>query len=307
LAIERIITTGGGTMNLVVGATGLVGSEICRRLAAQGQPIRALFRATSDQAKVEALRDLGAELVRGDLRDRASLDAACQGVRTVISTASSVPFSYLPGENDIRTVDLEGLSDLIAAAQAADASRFVYVSLSGQIDLDFPFRNAKRAVEQRLKDSGLVYTILRPSYFMESWLSPAVGFDAANAKVQIYGTGEQGISWISLQDMAQFAVEALESPAARYATLELGGPEALSPLQVVGIYEEATGRSFEVQHVPEEALQAQQEAATDPLEQTFAAFMRCYARGDAIEMTATLEAFPLQLTSVRDYAQRAVA
>jgi NADH dehydrogenase len=289
-------------MNLVVGATGLLGSEICRRLAGKAKPVRALVRASSAQAKVDALRDLGAELVRGDLRDRASLDAACQGVRTVISTASSVPFSYLPGENDIRTVDLEGLANLIAAAQAADVSRFIYVSFSGQADLDFPLRNAKRAVEQQLKDSGLIYTILRPSYFMEVWLSPAVGFDVENAKAQIYGTGEQGISWISLQDVAQFAVESLDHPAARYATLELGGPEALSPLQVVGIFEEIGGRPFAVQHVPEDALQAQQEAATDPMEQSFAGLMRGYARGDATEMDATLEAFPLQLTSVREYA-----
>ena len=86
------------------------------------------------------------------------------------------------------------------------------------IDLDFPLRNAKRAVEQRLRDSGLVYTILRPSYFMEVWLGPAVGFDAANAKASIYGSGEGTISWISLQDVARFAVESLENPAAREST-----------------------------------------------------------------------------------------
>ena len=289
-------------MNLVVGATGLVGGEICRRLAAKGESIRALVRATSDQVKVGALRDLGAELVQGDLRDRASLEAACQGVRAVISTASSMPFSYQPGENDVQTVDLEGVANLIAAAQAADVPRFIYTSFSGQIDLDFPLRNAKRAVEQRLKESGLTYTILRPSYYMEVWLSPAVGFDVANAKAQIYGTGEQAISWISLQDVAQFAVEVLESPAARHATLELGGPEALSPLQVVRIYEQVLGRSFEVQHVPEKALQAQQESSADPMQQSFTGLMRCYAQGDPIDMDAVLAAFPMQLTSVQDYA-----
>ena len=166
-------------MNLVVGATGLLGGKICRRLAAKGKPIRALVRATSDQVRVKALKDLGADLVQGDLRNRASLEAACQGVRTVISTASAVPFSYQPGENDIQTVDLDGLTNLIAAAQAADVPRFIYTSFSGQIDLDFPLRNAKGAVEQRLKDSGLIYTILRPSYFMEVWFSPVVGFDVA--------------------------------------------------------------------------------------------------------------------------------
>jgi uncharacterized protein YbjT (DUF2867 family) len=290
-------------MDLVVGATGLVGGEVCRRLAAKGEPTRALARVTSDRAKVGALQDLGVEIVRGDLRDRASLEAACHGVRAVISTASSMPFAYQPGENDVQAVDLEGLTNLIAAAQAADVPRFIYTSFSGHIDLDFPLRNAKRVVEQRLKDSGLVYTILRPSYFMEVWLGPAVGFDAANAKASIYGPGERGISWISFQDVARFAVESLENPAARYATLELGGPEALSPLQVVRIFEEAAGRPFEVQHIPEEALQAQQASATDPMQQSFAGLMRSYARGDAIDMHDVLETFPLQLTSVCEYAQ----
>jgi NADH dehydrogenase len=222
----------------------------------------------------------------------------------VITTASSMPFSYQPGENDIQRVDLEGLTNLIAAAQAADVSRFIYTSFSGQIDLDFPLRDAKRAVEQRLRDSGLVYTILRPSYFMEVWFSPAVGFDAVNAKAQIYGAGENPISWISLQDVAQFAVESLDNPAARNATLELGGPEALSPLQVVRIFEEAGGRPFEVQHVPEEALEQQQAAATDPMQQSFAGLMRCYARGDRIDTQQTSQAFSVQPTSVVSFARR---
>jgi NADH dehydrogenase len=278
----------------------MLGGEICRRLVAAGKPVRALVRATSDPAKVEALRALGVELAQGDLRDRASVEAACQGVRAVTSTVSSMPFSYRPGENDIQAVDLEGLTTLIAAAQAADVSRFVYTSFT--MELDFPLHNAKRAVEQRLRDSGLVYTVLRPSYFMEVWLSPALGFDAANATANLYGDGNAPISYISFQDVAQFAVDSLDNLAARYATLELGGPDAPSPLQVVRIFEEIGGRPFTVQHVPEDALRAQQEAATDPMEQSFAGLMRCYAQGDAVEMGATLEAFPLQLTSVREYA-----
>jgi uncharacterized protein YbjT (DUF2867 family) len=292
-------------MNLVVGATGLVGSEVCRRLAAEGKPVRALVRATSDPAKVEALKSYGAEIVQGDLRDRASLKAACQGVTAVISTASSMPFSYQPGENDIQTVDTQGLANLIEAARAAGTERFVYTSFT--MDNDFPLRNAKRAVEGRLRDSGLAYTILRPSYFMEVWMSPAVGFDAANAKARVYGTGENPISWISFPDVAQFAVASLDNPAARNATLELGGPDALSQLKMVQIFEEVGGRPFEVEHVPEEALRAQQEASTDPMEQSFAGLMQRYAQGDPVDMGETLKAFPVQLTSVRDFAQRALA
>jgi len=195
-------------MNLVVGATGFLGTETCRQLIAKGKPVRAMVRSTSDGAKLEKLKSFGVELVQGDLRDRASLQAACQGITAMISTASSMPFSYQPQENNIQTVDLAGLTNLVSAAQVAGVSRFIYTSFSGQIDLDFPLKNAKRAVEQRLKDSGLVYTILRPSYFMEVWLTPAVGFDASNAKAQIYGTGENPISWISFKDVAQFAVRA---------------------------------------------------------------------------------------------------
>jgi NADH dehydrogenase len=291
----------------VVGATGLLGSEICRLLTAAGKPVTALYRAASDPTKVEALRGLGVELVQGDVRDRASLEEACRGVRAVISTASSMPFSYQSGENDIRKVDLEGLMDLIVAAQAADVPRFIYTSFSGQIDLGFPLRNAKRAVEQRLRDSGLVFTILRPSYFMEVWLSPAVGFDAAGASATIYGSGENPISWISLQDVAQFAVQAVDVPVARYATLELGGPEALTPLQVVDIFEEIVGRSFEVTRVPEEILAAQQQAATDPMQKSFVGLMRCYAQGDTIEMRDTLAEFRVGLTSLRDFAGSVIA
>ncbi len=292
---------------LVVGATGYVGSEICQRLSAAGRQFRALVRASSDPVKVERLKSLGGEIVIADLRDRASLDQACHGATAAICTVSSMPFSYQPGVNDIQTTDLDGVTNLIEAAKANQVSHFVYTSFSGNMELDCPLRNAKREVEQRLKDSGLVYTILRPSYFMEVWLSPAVGFDAANAKAVIYGTGQKPISWISLQDVAQFAVASLDNPTAKNAVLELGGPEALAPTQVVKCFEEVERRPFDVQFVPEEALQAQQTAATDPMQQSFSGLMRCYAMGDPIDMAATLMAFSIRLTTVQEYARHVLS
>ena len=56
-------------MILVVGATGLLGTRICERLRAEGQPVRALFRETSDANRVNALRSLGCELAKGDLKE----------------------------------------------------------------------------------------------------------------------------------------------------------------------------------------------------------------------------------------------
>ena len=207
-------------MYLIAGSTGLLGSEICRLLKEGGKPVRALVRATSDQNKLDGLQKCGAELIQGDLRDSASLETACQGATAVISTVSSMPFSYQPGENDIQTVDTEGQMNLIDAAKAAGVEHFIYTSFTP--DNDFPLRNAKRKVERHLKASGLTYTILRAGYFMEVWLSPALGFDAENAKAQIYGSGENPVSWISFLDVAKFAVQCLDNPVAANATFELG-------------------------------------------------------------------------------------
>jgi len=282
----------------------MVGGEVCKGLIAQGKSVRALVRAASDPAKVSRLQARGVETVQGDLRDRASLERACRGVDAVISTASSMPFAYKPGENDIQTTDLQGLTNLIDAAKAAQVHHFIYTSFSHNIDLDFPLRNAKRTVELHLKESGMTYTILRPSYFMEVWLNPVVGFDADNAKAAIYGDGSKPLSLIATRDVAEFAVQSLTALAARNATLELGGPEALTPLQVVKIFESMQGRTFEKQFVPANALKAQQEGATDPMQQSFSGLMRCYATGDPIEMQETLKAFPVRLTSVKEYAQQ---
>lgn len=287
-------------MNLIVGATGLLGSEICRLLAAAHKPVRALVRPTSDQGKIAQLESLKVEIARGDLKDRSSLDAACRGVSTVISTASST-LSRQEGDS-IQTVDLDGQLNLVDAAKAANVSRFVLVSFP-QVDVEFPLQAAKRRVEQHLKSSGLTYTILQPTFFMEVWLSPALGFDTANAQAQIYGTGENKMSWISYKDVARFAVLSLNNPNASNAVIKLGGPEALSPLEVVRAFEELQGRKFDVQHVPEEVLREQKKSATDPLQQSFAGLMLYYSRGDIIDMRETLNKFSVQLTSVRDFVK----
>jgi NADH dehydrogenase len=291
-------------VNLVVGATGLLGSEICRRLAAAGKPVRALVRRTADQPKVEGLQRSGAALVHGDLKDRASLDVACRGADVVVTSASTT-FSRQAGDS-IQTVDQEGQIRLVDAAKAAGVARFIHISFSHNIDVDCPLTTAKRSVESYLKRSGLTYTILAPSFFMDVWLSPAVGFDVASAKAQIFGSGTNGISWIALGDVAQFVVECLDHPAARNATIEVGGPAAVSPLDVLRTFETLGGRPFEVQHVPEAALRAQHAAATDPFQRSFAALMLAYAKGNRIDMGTTLKAFPVQLVSIRDYAQRAL-
>lgn len=294
-------------MILVVGATGLVGREICRRLAARGEPARALVRTSSDPAKVRELADAGVEIAVGDLRDRASLDGACLGVSAVIETAAAMPFAFAAGINDMTTTDMAGVESLLGAASGGGVGTFIYMSFSGHLDLDFPLANAKRHVEALVRESGMSATILRPSFFTEVWLSPAVGFDATAASATIFGAGTAPISWISTGDVAEFAVRSVREPAARDATIEMGGPQALSPLEVVRIFEDVGGRPFAVTHVPDDVLRAQQEAATDDMGRSFAGLMRCYAKGDAIPMEETARTFGIELSTVRRFAEASLA
>lgn len=290
-------------MTLVVGATGLLGTEICRRLASAGKPFKAMVRATSDPAKKDVLKQLGGGLVEADLKDRASLDRACEGTTAVITTPTAI-LSQQPGDT-FDTVDLHGQIQLIDAARAAKIGHYIFVSISGNLlkDGDNPLVDAKRAVENYLQQSGLAYSILRPTFFMEIWLSPHLGFDFANEKATIYGSGQNKTSYISLQNVVDFAVESLSNPAARNAVIELGSPEAFSQLEVVRMFEEIIGRTFEKQFVSEEALRARKAAATNPVEQTFADLTLAAARGDTIDMGEIFGNFSIRPRSVRDYAK----
>jgi len=272
-------------MNLIVGATGLVGGEICRRLAVDRKPVRALVRPTGDASRIAELRANGAQLAMGDLKDPASIQAACAGVTAVLSTASSV-LSRQPGDT-IDGVDRLGQLQLVAAAAAAGVKHFVYISFLPFAE-DFALQRAKREVEQAVISSGMAYTILRPSFFMEIWLSAALGFDAAARRVRIYGTGEHPISWISFPNVAEFALRSLHTPAARNATLTLGGPEALTPLQVVRIFEELSGASFIVDFVMEAVLRAAKASSKKALDEAFTALSLGYAQGDSIDMRPVL-------------------
>ena len=286
---------------LVAGATGFLGGEICRQLIGKNKNVKGLVRATSDANKVAQLKESGVEIVEGDLKDKSSIENALHGVSAIISTVSST-FSRQEGDS-IQTVDDEGQNNLINAAVSADISQFVYVSFCDMTG-EFPLQTAKRKVERHLAESGLNYTILQPTFFMEAWLSPALGFDYTNAKATVYGEGKNRISWIAIKDVASFAVASLDNPATKNRSIELGGPAALSPLEVVNIFEASHGKKFELQFVPEETLRAQKDAAQDPLSETFAALMLSYARGSEIDMKDIIDVLPIQLTSVNDYAKK---
>jgi len=266
-----------------------------------------MVRSTSDPAKKETLRRLGGKLVEGDLKDPDSLGRACAGTAAVITTPTAI-LSQQQGDT-FDSVDLRGQMQLIDAAGAAEVGHFVFVSVSGNLlkHGDNPLLAAKNAVENHLRQSGLTYTILRSTGFMEIWLSPHLGFDFANAKATIYGSGENKTSYISLHNVADFTVAALSNSAAQNAVLELGGPHAFSTLEVMRIFEEISGRTFEKQFVSEEMLKARKAAATNLVERTFADLILAAARGDTIDMRETFKKFSVRPRSVSEYAKTVVS
>jgi uncharacterized protein YbjT (DUF2867 family) len=287
-------------MILVVGATGLVGGEVCKKLASRGEKVRALVRTTSAKEKVDALRSAGVELCVGDLKDPGSLAAACRGVDAVISTASST-LSRHTGDS-IESVDGAGQMSLVDAAKAANVERFLFVSFRRPPGLSFPLGDAKRAVEEAI--ASMNFTVIQASYFMEVWLGPELGFDYVNATARICGPGTSPVSWVSFVDVAEMCAVAIRHPAAERRTIEFGGPDAISLMDVVGLFEKIGGKTFKVEHVPEEMLLAQFEGATDSMQKTFAALMLGSVRGDAMEMAAVTKEFGIKLASVDGYARR---
>lgn len=286
---------------LVVGSTGFLGMEICRQLVTAGRNVKALVRPTSDGTKVKTLREMGVETREGDLKNAASIKKALKGVDAVISTASST-LSRQEGDS-IETVDGIGQLGLVQAAIDSGVNQFIFVSFHPMND-SFSLQTAKRNVEKKLMESKLNYTILQPGFFMEVWLSPAVGFDYPNSKVTIYGEGKNKLYLVSLVDVAAIAVASLGNELAKNSVFQVGGPEAVSPLEVVKIFEDRTGNEYAVEFVPTAALQAQKAAARESLSEAFAALMLSYAEGDQVDMTETRKVYPFKLTSMTDYVQK---
>ena len=292
-------------MILVAGATGVLGSEIVRRLREQGKPVRALVRATSAPEKVARLKQLGVEIAQGDLKDRRSLDDAVRGVEAVISTVTTI-LTTQPGDSFSET-DGAGTRNLIDAARAAGTAHFVFVSFDTSRVPDSPLTAAKREVERYLERSGLTYTILQPGLFMESWLGPYLFADPSAGTAKVYGSGNEAIRYVAVGDVAEVAIRALSVPSARNATIPFGGPEPISQRDAVRIFEEEYGKPFAVTEIPVNALEAQWGAAKDPYEKTFSALMLGVARGLGGDVEAPAREFGVRGTPPREFVRRSAS
>jgi uncharacterized protein YbjT (DUF2867 family) len=235
-------------MILVVGGTGDLGGRVVRLLREQGRDVRCLVRAGSDDA---ALRALGCEVVPGDLTAPQTLPTACEGVTSVVATATAIG-RVLAGARrpSIREVDEVGMAALVAAAESAGVDRFVYLSFPGVDASTGPgLERAKLATERRLAASALRAVVVRADAFQEIHLGPAARFDVAAGKASVIGKGDSRRRWVSTEDVAAL-VAALAVEPDPPGMVTVGGPEAISKNEAVEVVEAVTGRKMKVRHMP---------------------------------------------------------
>jgi uncharacterized protein YbjT (DUF2867 family) len=230
-------------MILLAGGTGHLGSQVAPLLIARGLSVRVLTR---DPDKTTP-RMIGVELVRGDVRDAVSLKAAMVGVDTVVSAVTG----FGPGGDGPCAIDHEGNRNLIRAAEAAGATRYVLVSMHGAgPDHPLELLRMKHRAEEILRESRLAWTIIRPTVFMELWVRIVCGPILEARTARVFGRGTNPINFVSVNDLARFVELAVVTPELRGGALNVGGPENLPLNRVVQIFSTIVGRTASVNHVP---------------------------------------------------------
>lgn len=293
-------------MILIVGATGYLGNATARRLLAAGEAVRAMTRTP---AKGQALQEMGAEVVVGDLCDEASLRRACSGVDRVFATAHALMGR---GKESSKYVDDIGHKCLIDAAKASDVQHFVYTSAHGATEqCPVLFARIKADVEQYLKQSGLSYTILQPTAFMEWHAHNFIGMPILEeGKVTLLGPGENPINLVAADDVARFAVIALTDPKAVGQTIEIGGFDNCSRMEIVHLYEKLLGRQAKVRRMPLAMLRVMSPLLRPfhpGLSQVFAFSVWSETCDFTFDPSDTLKQYPMELARLEPWVQDRLA
>ncbi len=233
-------------MILIAGGTGKLGSHLVPLLTARDLHVRVLTRKP---ARARHLEGVGVEIVCGDLRDPEAVDRAVSGARTVISAVQG-GFGATAGSSP-KTVDREGNRNLIAAAQAHAIEHFVLVSIiDAAPDHPLELWRMKYLAEQELKASGLAWTVIRATAFME-WCVGLLGDPLMKTgRARIFGNGNNPINFVSAGDVARFVELAIIDPSMRGVTVDVPGPENLTFNQVAQTLQTLTGKHGVVSHVP---------------------------------------------------------
>ena len=262
-------------MILITGASGNVGGAILRELLKSGSEVRAMYRSKEEAAKTPQ----GANAVIADFADKQSLRRALDGVDTVYLVCSPVR----------ELVELE--SNMIDACSEAGVKHVAQNSALGAGDFPKSFPSWHRKVEDKLKGSGMAYTILRPNGFMQNLIAYfAPSIRAQGAFYQ--STGNAKISHLDLRDIAAAAASILRSPSQHAGKIyELNGPEALSYAEVAEKISKATGRQVQYVDILPDAQRKSllDMGMTDFLVIALLELQEYYVSGKASKVDGTLE------------------
>jgi len=222
-------------MILVTGASGSAGGAVLKEVAKTNKPFRAMYRSREDAARVPA----GVSAVIADFADKPSLRRALEGVDAVYLVCSPVR----------ELVELEG--NMVDACREAGVRHVVLNSALGAGDYAKSFPSWHRKVEEKLKVSGLAYTILRPNSFMQNILTyyaPSIRSQGAFYAAM----GSARVSFIDVRDIAVVVTKALTTGGHAGKTYELNGPEALTYAEVAERISRASGRKVQYVNIPVE-------------------------------------------------------
>jgi uncharacterized protein YbjT (DUF2867 family) len=223
---------------LVTGAAGTVGSQVVLQLAEKGVQVRA---AVHTPAKAAHLAHKNVELAPFDLTDAASVESAVKGVDKIYFL--SPPIIQNQTELAFRLIDL---------AKKAGVKQVVRQSAMGcEMEPGIQLGRWLRAVEKHIESSGIAWTHLRPTFFMQNFIT----FPAMQGNYYLpYGEGK--IGYIDVRDIAAVAVSALTGTGHEGKVYELTGPESLGVADVVKTISTASAKDFKYVDVPPEAARA---------------------------------------------------
>jgi uncharacterized protein YbjT (DUF2867 family) len=223
-------------MFLITGASGSVGKAVLREATRKTPKVRAMYRSKEEAAKAPS----GCEAVVADYSDVPSLRRALEGVSSVYVVCSPIP----------QLVELE--SNVLDACKEAGVKHVVLNSAMGAGDFGKSFPSWHRKVEDKLKTTGMSYTILRPNGFLQN----IVAYNAPSIRTQgaFYAAmGDAKVSYLDVGDIAVVAVKALQRGAHSGKTYELNGPEAISNQELAKRISKIAGRTVNYVDIPESA------------------------------------------------------
>ena len=239
---------------LVTGATGLVGIHTCRELTKNGWQVRALIR---DPAKAAlALGQLPVEFRVGDVRDASALRSSLNGCGAVVHLAAIAIEKKTEKYADTNTAATERL---ISAARAENVQRIVFMSQNGaDTRSPHPFLHSKGVAQDSVRTSGLQWTVLRPSVIFgpeDQFVNVLGRLIRLTVKVfPLPAGGRARFQPISVDDVARVIRLSLEKKETVRQSYDLGGPAALSLLEMTERILVAMGTTRTLVSVPIKVL-----------------------------------------------------